>query len=610
MFTRGYCTPSVNALWWFVIYFKASRINASTKTTQAEFSLQRLETLPVPAHITQQADAEMMDFWQKADRIKLTEAYRKDALGRSVTVTSFLLWLYRALTALQETLNMLPNQYEVVLKPLSVEQINGLPTYSRLLSETLYMIVQDYPEVTFPIKDEAWWQSVGRKLPGHKESAKRMGFNVVAGRRGSALDRHGVHAVLDPNDLDSADVAQVLVAPIFPETHQVSTNARNNYFEALYYYKVLFSREIKYDNLRTAFYECVLDRHTLNKRLLVVDRFFGNNVEGTNGQKFSRLAGWYEFLAKKRVIPMLPKRVPKTLANIYKATYMCYLLETEIFRPYFLEEFLRQWKTKYSGAKPYLTEIKHLTKLMVHFELRKIPIPGLLPNNSYVRAMKQKDEKAKTATTSIPLNPWFQFVILMFMSKDEGTHIIALYTILNMLTSSRFSEVLSLQYHQIRFRDIEVSPGKIVRVCEFDLYRTKTKVQKMMIPVLGKWDLFNLEKVIKAIRKVIRHPHKSIAQTLLLGELTNKIYNKMLDELWGEYLRHTKVYFPVSDSIIKSHSVRKIAALFYTEFLGLHKDYVRWMFGHSKNSTTLEDVYLKRLPSDVRFEQLVTNPHF
>ena len=585
-------------------------INASTRTTQAAFSLQRLETLPVPPHITEQTDQELRDFWEQSVRIKHTEAYTKDRDGRTITVTSFLMWLYKAVTALQDTLNMLPNQYEMVLKPLSVRQINELPTYSRLLSETLYIIVQDYPRVTFPIKDEAWWQSIGMKIPGHKEAAKRMGFSIVAGRKGSALDKHGSHAVMDPNDLESADVAQVLTAPVFPETHHITTNARNNYFEAFYFYRLLFSREIKFDALRKAFYDYVLDRHTLNKRLLVIDRFFGDNVEGTNMQKFSRLAAWYKFLSKKKIIPTLPKHVPKALTNTYMATYMCYFLETELFRPYFLEEFLRQWKKKYAGAKPYLNEIKQITRLMVHFELRKIAIPGLLPSNNYVRTMKQRDEKKKKATTSIPLNPWFQFVILMFMSKDEGTHIIALFTILNMLTSSRFEEVLSLQYHQIRFEDIEVSPGREVRVCRFNLYRTKTKVQKMMVPVLIKWDLFNLEKIMKAIHEVIEHPHKSIAQTKLLGKLTNAKYNKKLNELWDEYLSFTKVYFPVVDTIVKSHSVRKIAALFYTELLGLHKDYVRWMFGHTKNSTTLEDVYLQKLSSDIRFEQLVTNEHF
>ena len=569
-----------------------------------------METIQVPEHLTQQVNAELRDFWTQASRVKHTEAYQKDKESRSVTVTSYQYWLYKALTALQDTLDRLPDQYEVVFEPLSVEQIAGLTSYSRVLSETLYTIVDDFPRVTFPIKDATWWDNIGIRLPGHREAATRMGFQTIAGKRGSPLDRHAVHAVTDVNNLDTADVAQILTAPIFPETHHITTNSRNGYFQAFYYYRILFSRKIKYDALRVAFYDYALDRYTLNKRLLVIDRFFGDNVESTNNQKFSRVAGWYDFLCRKKIIPPLPQNIPKALVLVYKATYVCYFLETELFRPYFMEEFLRQWKKKYKGAKPYLNEIKHLTRLMVQFELRQIAIPGLLHNNSYVKAMKRRDQKEKKATTSIPLNPWFQFVILMFMSHDEETHVIALYTILNMLTSSRFTEVLSLQYSQIHFMDIEVSPGREVRVCKFDLFRTKTKVQKMMIPVIIKWDLFNLEKVIKAIHGVIQHPHRSIAQTKIMGKLTNTKYNKKLNELWEEYLRHTKLFFPIVDSIVKSHSVRKIAAHFYTQLIGLHKDYVRWMFGHTQNSTTLEDVYLQRLPSDIRFEQLVVNKHF
>jgi len=592
----------------FVI-IKLERLQQANSTADPKLALTRLETVPIPQHVAAIAESEMLSFWKGVDEVCIADSYTPGDDGIMITVTHPLIWLLTTLTKLHSLLETVPDQLEISWRPMKAQDVMSLLPPSREISKTLFAAWNDFPTTYCLTENSEFWSKTGRNLPSVRQAANRLGLAAMSMMVTDRLDRAALHRPFDADTPETPTTPIMLAVPVRPAFSQVSIVERNTFFSCFYYYQILFSRNLKFDDFRSKIYRTVLDMETLNPCVLVIDNFFGTNTEQTNKSKLKALCTWHDFLQKRHMVRPPPKSVPPTFLRAWKAAVICIFIQQGHFKNYFLDEFLKAWTQKYSTVKGLLGIIVQLGNLLHRYELSPNAIIKIPHTNPLVKKLKQRDAQDPRASTSIPLAVWFNFLILLFFSNDKGTRVIGTYAILNMLTSSRFNEVLSLQMSQIVIRTNKVSASKEIREVEFLIPNTKTKRQRFIIPVIRKYELFDLEKILLEVSTFLVPNHQRIAETKIFGRLTAGLVNEKLDELWGEYVRRVNTYFPTQQTRLTTHSFRKLAAIFYVEFLGFHPDFVRQLFGHTINSRTLETVYLAKLPSTLRHEQFVSNPH-
>ena len=109
----------------------------------------------------------------------------------------------------------------------------------------------------------------------------------------------------------------------------------------------------------------------------------------------------------------------------------------------------------------------------------------------------------------------------------------------------------------------------------------KTKHQYIRIPVLEKWELLNVENIVKTIRYEVKENHLKISQTKTLRELTNTVFNDLLTENWKVLTQSGHHFYDVNTVNVKTHSLRKIATIFYRDVVGISTNYIRQVLGHT-----------------------------
>ena len=498
-------------------------------------------------------------------------------------------------SAVSAELSVLPNQLEIVYSDLSPVEFFSLPKKAQRFYRIVELFLNTFPysvlrvkngeQPCVPIKHISSW---GRK----------------SGRRPLPFLKYLPYAYSTPaliakgTSYPAERTAHIINVPCWPNLTLGRRGTRNftDFFSRIKMYICLFKYDIDDKKLRLNLYNTVLDYPSHYPRARVVDHFFYLNKPCTNRSKLSRVIRWYHFLQPLLSLPDSPHLSPLDL-QAYKATKIFNILIHEEFRPWHFTLFSEHSENKSTTDELYFSAITDINNAMLQYELTslKLTAPTALTSKQVKHKQNTEDNKSQKASI-IPLNIFLRFVAKLYHSKDKKKHLFALLCLINFLSVSRFSELLSFHMSQLKFKERHLESGKVRRYLPIKLYRSKVGKQEYELPVIPYWPLLNLEFLLQKLTPFLQKKHKDLRDLNLkpFKKLSNAAFNKAIDKYWNEFLKQTSLSFDPMGTHFKSHTLRKLSADFYIDLLGLNKNYVRILYGHKETSRTLESVYMRK----------------
>ena len=527
-----------------------------------------------------------------------------------IVTKSPLKWAYFAVQTIGETLELLPKHIQIVFEKISTEEIDSDSTPFGLFTKNISLTMNTFPFISSERaeNDEFW------KLKTIQSIGKKEQFRQYSHAYRSDIEMAGyVEGFISHTEEAAEEKSERTTLLRVPLTHTMQIGKKKSnyrtpkkYFWRFAAYITLFSRHLVYPDLRDFVYDKLLQRDDEDcPEACVVDIIFRSNKENTNMGKVQKMVRWFNCIQKH-----LNLKVPTHLIGFFKKAYkcavICLLVEKNQFKQYLFRLLCRRLKNSVDTTKNYFRIIGEINLAQIALDLNTIEL--VVPstkNSSYLRKKRRiENKKSKPkGSAAVPINSFLHFIGTLYHSPSPKKEAVALFAILNTLTCSRFSEVMSIYPGQLRTVVKQLSPNKYIKILPIHLLNTKTDEQKYDIPVEETFPLLNLDKILQKVK----HDHikpgaLNCFDTIHLGTLTSTIFSNLLKKEWNEYANTQEVYYNLGNTKLGSHSMRKISTHLYLYIFGFKLDEIRILFGHTKNSTTLETSYVTKTRNQLQQE--------
>jgi len=542
-------------------------------------------------------------------RVKFEEPQLFGPNGKLV-IKSPLKWAYFAVQSIGESLELLPKHFPIVFEHISTEEIHNDISPFGLFTKNVSLTFKTFPYISTEREDnEAFWKLGTLQSVGKEEQYRQFSHAERADREHAAyLEGVISHAA---GCLEDRIKRTALVRVPLSHDLQLGTTKSNyktpkTYFWRFAAYLVLFSRQLVYPELRDFVYDKLLQRDDETcPEACVLDIIFRTNKEKTNMGKIQKMVRWFDCI-RSHLSLEVPPHLIGFFIKAYKCTVICLLVQKNHFKQYLFRLLCQKLKNSVDTTKNYFRIIGEINLAQIALDLNTIEltIPSI-KNASYLRKKRQHENKTKKpkGSAAVPINSFLHFIGTLYHSASPRKEAVALFAILNTLTCSRFSEVMSIYPGNLRIETKQISPTKVIKILPIHLLNTKTEEQKYDIPVQETIPLLNLDTILERIKRIHLKPEAlNCFDTTHLGKLTSTTFSNLLKKEWNEYAQTQEIFYDLGNTKLGTHSMRKISTHLYLYVFGFKPDEIRILFGHTKNSTTLESSYITKTRNQLQQE--------